>query len=46
MMPKLIRPWPHKLPKIAKLRAEIENLSGRTVLAVRQDMHATVLAMN
>lgn len=29
-----------------KQRAEIENLSGRSPLAVRQDMHAKVLAMN
>ncbi|EIC23467.1 transposase family protein [Thiorhodovibrio frisius] len=32
--------------KVTKVRAEMENLSGRTSLAVRQDMHAKVLAMN
>ncbi|KAA6185302.1 hypothetical protein F2Q65_09385 [Thiohalocapsa marina] len=32
--------------KTAKLRAEMETLSGRTALAVRQDMQAKVLAMN
>lgn len=32
--------------KRQKRWGEIENLSGRSVLAVRQDIHATILAMN
>jgi hypothetical protein len=32
--------------KRQKRWAEIENLSGRSVLAVRQDIHAKILAMN